>query len=155
MRNLSFACLASVLLMVGCARPPQYDVMSAEVICDTLPPPLRPGERVGGMLPSAPRPGLDSVVVVGTVLEAGSGRPLSGGSVGLLATSAPDPPDQPIARAVTNNGAGFVIVAPGPGRYSLVAHRIGYPPARLEVALAAGQVTTVRLEMQYRYCPGY
>jgi hypothetical protein len=155
MRNLSFACLSSILLIAGCARPPQYDVMSAQVVCDTLAPPLRPGERVGGLLPTAPQPGLDSIVVIGTVLEAGSGRPLPGASIGLLATSAPDRPDQPVARAVTNTEAGFVIVAPRPGRYSLVAHRIGHPPARLDVALTAGQVTTVRLEMQYRYCPGY
>jgi len=155
MRNLSFACLASVLLIAGCARAAQYDVMSAQGVCDTLPPPLRPGERVGGRLPTATRPALDSAVVVGTVLEAGSGRPLSGARIGLLATTAPTWPYEPLARALTNDEAGFVIVAPRPGRYSLVAHRIGYPPARLDVALAAGKVTTVRLKMQYRYCPGY
>lgn len=154
MRKLSFAGLAAIVLLVGCARPPQYNVMFAKVVCDTLPPPLRPGERVGGTLPTAPQPGLDSVLVIGMVLEARSGRPMPGASVGLLPNSAPDIPDQSIARALTNSEAGFVIVAPGPGRYSLVARRIGSLPARLDTTLAAGTVTVVRLEMHH-VCAGY
>jgi hypothetical protein len=153
--NLAFACLACALLIAGCAHPPRYDLMSAQAVCDTVTPPLRPGERLGGTLPIARRPGLDSVVVIGTVLEAGSGRPLPGASVGLLPASAPDQPFEPLAQANSNTEAGFVIVAPRSGRYSLVARRIGYAPARRDVALTAGEVATVRLEMRYHHCLGY
>jgi hypothetical protein len=155
MRNVTAAALASVLLLQGCAHAPQYDVMSAPAICDSLPTPLRPGERVGGTLPTARRPGLDSVLVIGTVLEVGSGRSLSGASISLFATTGPDRIDKPITRAVTNVDAGFLIVAPRPGRYSLVAHLIGHHPAKQEVVLRTGEMDTVRLEMHYINCIGY
>ena len=155
MRRLLLLVLGSMTVIAACARSQEYNVMHMEAACDSVPPPLRPGEQIGGTLPAARQPGLDSVLVIGTLVEAKSGRPLLGGSISLHDSSEPINQNRPTAGAQVNGAAGFELVAPKPGRYSLIARRIGYSPTTLSVSLRAGIVDTVRAELRYYHCLGY
>jgi hypothetical protein len=155
MRLMLVAVLATVVIVVGCTHSQQYDIMSAPAKCDTVPLPLRPGEQIGGVIPAARRAGQDSVLVIGTLVEATTTRALQGGSVALFDRSAPIDRQQPIAIAATNVTAGFLFIAPRPGSYTLVARHVGYQTRTQPVELQVGMADTLRLELQYHYCVGY
>lgn len=150
------AILTALTLASACVTQRQHDLMSEPAICDTVPPPVRAGERVGGTLPSAERPGLDSGVVIGTVVEAGTGRTLGGATVTLHAPFASLSEITPAMIAVpTNTLGGFVIRAPAPVRYTLAVRRIGSRPTIRSIVVRAGAIDTLHVELHYGQCIGY
>ncbi len=153
--TLLISVLARIMTSTSCARAQRYDIMSAPGKCDTVPLPLRPGEQIGGVMPASRPPGSDSILVIGTVVEATTGRALERGTVALFENSAPTDLQRPMAIASTNATAGFVLVAPRPGSYEVVMRRIGYRRKAQPVELRPGIVDTLRLVLQYEHCVGY
>jgi carboxypeptidase family protein len=154
MRFLIVAALAFGATLAGCARSHQSDIMSAPARCDTVPPPVRPHEQIGGTVPVARQPGPDSVLVTGTVVEATTGRALQGASVSLFDSSTALDQRRPVVLAWTSAAAGFALVAPQAGSYTLVTGHIGYRRRTQAIQLRAGRVDTVRVELQYQHCVG-
>jgi hypothetical protein len=81
MRVILLAAAATLGDLAGCAKPQPLDVMMAPAVCDSVPPPVTPGERVGGELPPGIAAPADSGVVLGVVQQARTGRPLQAASV--------------------------------------------------------------------------
>lgn len=156
LRVSRIAALTALTLASACARQQRYDVMSAPAMCDTVPPPLRAGERVGGTLPTVEQPAPDSGVVIGTVVEAGTGRALAGATVSLHAPFASVSEITPVIVAVPTNAlGGFVLRARAPVTYTLVARRIGSRPTIRSIAVRAGAIDTLQVELLYWQCIGY
>jgi hypothetical protein len=137
--------------LLGCHRAPELNVMHMESVCDSVPPPVRPGERIGAAIPTDVRAVPDSAIAVGTVMEMSTGRTLAGAAVTLRRDSAAG---SAVARVYTNPSGGFRI-ASAPGTYALTVRLIGRPPTHQAVTLRAGLVDTLRLEMRYMRCLGY
>lgn len=77
--------------------------------------------------------------VVGTVVEARTGTPLSGASVGIENT---------LFGAATDEAGQFTIDAVPAGAYTLTVRFIGYREARREVTVEAGATAEVRFELK-------
>ena len=154
MRTLVVASIAALGYLSGCTRAQPLDVMSAPAVCDSVPPPLARGERVGGELPLGISASADSGVVVGVVLQAQTGRPLSGATVSLR----PGGSSLTSARmggAVSNAAGGFSLRPVLPGTYTMRTTLIGHFPRERTVTVRAGAVDTVRTELAYLHCVGY
>jgi len=112
------------------------------------------GERVGGELPLGISATADSGVVVGVVLEARTGRPLSGASVSLR----PDGSSLASLRvggAVSDAAGGYALRPVLPGAYTVRTTRIGHFPREQTIAVRSGAIDTVRTELAYLNCVGY
>jgi hypothetical protein len=154
MRTILVALVAVLGPLPGCRRPEPVDIMSAPATCDSVPPPLAPGERVGGELPSGISATADSGTVIGVVLQARSGRPLQAvtvrlGPVGSSVTSTP------VARTLSNPVGGFIVRSVPPGMYTLRTLVIGHYPSERTIIVRPGAIDTVRAEMAYLHCVGY
>jgi hypothetical protein len=81
----------------------------------------------------------------GRVVEEGSDRPVSAALVRLM-----DAGNGQVAFALTDEGGGYVLEAPAPGEYRLVAERLGYEPfsSPLLQVNDSGGVYTVDLAMR-------
>lgn len=88
-----------------------------------------------------------------------------GGIVGVLADSGGALPQYPVraemvgggqnsphATATPDSAGGFVFASLPAGRYRLYARAYSHRPDSVEVALASGQVDTVRLNLQFFEC---
>lgn len=79
----------------------------------------------------------------GELFEAETGRPVAGAFVVLL-----DPAGRQVGGGFTDASGSFHVQAPGPGRYSLLAERVGHGSVRSPLLdLAAGQTLEYSLEM--------
>ena len=84
-------------------------------------------------------------VVSGTVTESGSGQPIEGAMVVLLAD------DQVIARVLSAANGSFTMSVPQPGRYELRVDRIGYSRTFSgQFDLASGATIERRVETAFR-----
>ena len=155
MRILYIAVLVGVIVGSGCARTKPINVMMLEATCDTIPRPLSPGEQVGGTLPTPVLAVAERGMVLGVVLEAGTGRVLPGSRVRLY-RSRSDTGRVQVGKDVSTNTSGAFVLEPQlPAIYTLVVNRIGYSAHTRQVTLQAGVVDTIRIELPYRSCIGY
>ena len=155
--RLSIALLGFVAACtsVGTRNEPEFNVMNSPPVCDSVPPPVKPGEQLGATMPADVRAARDSAVVVGTLTEVITGRTLGGAGVALLRdTSVASSPTAAVVRVPTDASGGFVLTAM-PGTYTLDVRRIGGVPLQQSLTLRAGVVDTLRLEMSYLHCVGY
>lgn len=153
MHSVVIASLAALAQLSACARPQPPNIMMEPATCDSVPPPLAPGERVGGELPPVIPVTGDHGVVVGLVLQARSERPIQAatvwlGSIGSSASS------QLVVGTSTNTAGGFTLRA-RPGSYTLRARAIGHLPRERSISVRAGAVDTVRMELMFMHCQGY
>lgn len=133
---------------------PELNVMNAPPVCDSVPPPARPGEQLGATVPEGVSAVPDSAMVVGTLTEVATARTLGAARLSLLRDTAFTSLAAPLSRAYTNAAGGFVLRGM-PGTYTLDVRRIGGAPLRRQISLRAGVVDTLRLEMGYLHCLGY
>jgi iron complex outermembrane receptor protein len=77
--------------------------------------------------------------ITGAVVDAGTGEPVTAAHVRLVELHRAEP---------THDDGSFRLRDIPPGRYTLVAQRIGYRPLNQSVAVRSGETTTVRLAMQ-------
>src|SRR5437763_7603763 len=126
-RAVISASVAALGHLSGCSRPQPPNIMIATATCDSVPPPLRSGERVGGELPPGVLAIADNGAVVGVVLQARTGRPLQGASVwlGPVGTRVAS---TPVGRALSNPAGGFALRSVRPGTYTLRTMLIGHFP---------------------------
>jgi hypothetical protein len=145
---------AATATLAGCHRDPEWNVMNMEAVCDTVPPPVRPGENLRAVVPTDVHSARDSAVVVGTVTEVITGRVIAGAAVILTRGADTSSLAQRVATVRTNSSGGFV-VSVAPGAYTFTPRVIGQLPVRQSLTLRAGEVDTLRLEMRYLSCHGY
>lgn len=79
--------------------------------------------------------------VRGSVVEEGTGRPVGGALVVLVAGGGN------AAVGLTDAAGGFALAAPAPGRYTLRVERIGHRAASAEVEAQAGATVEVRITL--------
>ena len=140
--------------LLACRREPELNVMGMEPLCDTVPPPVQPGEKLGAVVPVGVSAKPDSAVLVGTVSETITGRLVAGATVMLTRGKDSTSFASSVAVVNTNPSGGFVL-STLPGSYTITTRIIGRPPLYQRITLHAGMVATVRLEMRYRICHGY
>jgi hypothetical protein len=141
----------------GLARsrePESVNIMMEPPVCDSVPPPLAPGERVGGKLPSGIAPTPESGTVIGVVLQARTMRPLPGVTLSFRPVGSAVG-STPVARAISNTAGAFSMTSVPPATYTLRGTIISYPPLERSVTVRTGAVDTVRVEMTYMHCVGY
>jgi hypothetical protein len=154
MRVILLAAAATLGDLAGCAKPQPLDVMMAPAVCDSVPPPVTPGERVGGELPPGIAAPADSGVVLGVVQQARTGRPLQAASV-LLRPRDASVAVPPLTGTVSNAAGGFVLRAVRPGAYTLRTALIGHLPQEKTLTVRPGAIDTVSTELTYMHCVGY
>jgi len=153
-RAFVVASVAVFGLLYGCRRPEPVDVMMAPAVCDSVPPRLAPGERVGGQLPSGISATADAGTVIGVVLQAQTERPLAGVTVSLRHIGS-SLQSAPVARAISDGAGGFRLTPVRPGAYTLRMTTIGARARERPVTVRLGAIDTVRAEMVYMSCSGY
>ena len=155
MRIIHLAILATGILASGCVRRQAPNIMMMESACDTVPPPLTPGDQVGGVVPAAVAAVAERGILVGVVQEAGTKRVLQSARVRLY-RSRSDAERVQVGKDVSTNAfGGFVLEPQEPGIYALAINRIGYRAYTRQVTLHGGVVDTAYAELQYQRCTGY
>jgi hypothetical protein len=144
---------ASLLIMLiaaaACFKQPAIDVMTVAPVCDTIPPAHVPG--LAALLPTASTSS-DRGAIVGTAIEAGTGRPLAFSDTRLLAV---DSRSLAMPAAVADSNGGFVFRAIAPGEYTLRTRAVAHRVEEQRIGVRAGTVDTVRVVLRYVTCLGY
>jgi len=137
-------------------RAPLPDAMSMPAVCDSAPPPLAAGAQHRAVrVPQVAR-ATGRGTVVGTIVEAGSGQPLSYGEASLHRVATDSAVGRPVGRPVMADSlGGFALTDLAPGAYTLRVRAISHRFEEHPVAVRAGAVDTVRVEMRYYSCHGY
>lgn len=147
------AAVLGVFALLGCRRGPELNVMRQPAACDTVPPQLAPGEASGGRVPRALVSAAEGVVV-GTVTEAGTGRPLSSAGVTLFRGAGSE--RRQVGREVATDAAGgFALGSAVAGVYTLRVRAIQHTASERPVVLLGGVADTIHLRMRYFRCVGY
>jgi hypothetical protein len=154
MRTILVAFVIALAGLSGCAKAQPLDVISAPAVCDSVPPPLAPGERIGGELPPGVAATVDAGAVVGVVQEARSGRPLQAATVRLDSVGS-RLPSVPLGHALSDAAGGFTLRAVRPGTYTLRTMLIAHVPRERAITVRAGAIDTVSMELAYLHCMGY
>jgi hypothetical protein len=154
MRTVIAASIVVLGHLSGCTRAQPLDVMALPAVCDSVPPPLALGERVGGELPSAIASPSDSGMVIGVVLQARTGRALQAASIRLDSVGA-SVTSTPVRRGISDQMGGFALRPVRPGTYRLRTTLIGHYPRERTVTVRPGAIDTVRTELTIIHCEGY
>lgn len=144
----------AVLGLLSCRRPEPINIMMEPPTCDSVPPPLAPGERAGAELPSGITPTSGYGTVIGVVVQARTGRPLPGVTLSFRPVGS-TVGSTPVARTLSNGVGGFSVGSVPPGTYTLRTTMISYPPRERTVTVRSDAIDTVRAEMTYMHCVGY
>jgi Carboxypeptidase regulatory-like domain len=144
-----FNLVIALVVTASCARSHTIDVMTLPGVCDTIPPAAVAGPSA--QLPTAAA-SRDHGAVVGTAVEAGTGRPLVQSFVSLYPM---DSSARPPYAAGTDSLGGFVFRRLAPGTYTLRIRAIGHRLQDHQVDVRPGVVDTVRVALRYFTCVGY
>jgi hypothetical protein len=129
--------------------------MLVEPACDTIPRPLAPVESVGGTIPTGVVPVAERGVLLGVVLEAGTGRVLQGSRVRLYRSGTDTGRVQARQEVWTNASGAFQLEPLPPAEYALTINRLGYAARTQHVTVHAGVVDTITIGLRYQSCVGY
>ena len=102
------------------------------------------------------QPSADFGIVIGTVTELGTRRPLPYAMVTLQHPTTTVPKiASAVVQTTSNADAGFLLRTRAPATYTLAVYRVGYLPHIRSLEVAAGAVDTVHVELQFQRCTGY
>ena len=130
------------------------NVMTVTPVCDSAPARPDPNES-GPTLPSQLTLTTDHAIVMGTVEEEVSRRPLRGAVIDVRLAGSTTSGNRSSRQVYSDRTAGFVVDLIPPGVYSVRARFIGHQPVERMMTLIAGRVDTIRFAMRLYICAGY
>ena len=99
-------------------------------------------------------PRSDRAAIVGTVSEAGTGRPLES-AISLRSDSAASGSPTAARTSYTDSLGGFTLLSVSPGAYTIHFQSLGHVMAERHLVVRMGATDTVLAELQFFTCIGY
>ena len=151
MKGALAATALMLAVLVGCARHPTPDLMTAQPDCDTIPPRSERLRFAPARIPHVDaKSGLGAVV--GSVTEFGQSARLPYGDAILMRSSG----DAIVAGPVrVDSLGGFALVDVSPGAYVLRVRSFLHQAEARQLVVKGGAVDTVVVALRYHVCHGY
>jgi hypothetical protein len=137
------------ITVTSCAKSREIDVMTLRPVCDTIPPNAFtvPPTRVPTVSTSG-----DRGAIVGTAVEAGTGRPLVSGDARLYPA---DSQSLALPPAFVDSVGGFALRDVAPGAYTLRIRAVSHRFEERRIGVRSGVIDTIRVALRYFTCVGY